>query len=40
MSEAERRELHRRMAVQFSLSAAARRVFDVYQSVMQPPANV
>jgi len=40
MSEPERRELHRRLAAQFSLSAAARRVLDVYQTVMQPPANV
>jgi glycosyltransferase involved in cell wall biosynthesis len=37
-SEAERLELHRRIAEQFSLPAAARRVLEIYQSLMPPTA--
>ncbi len=37
-NEAERLELHRRMAEQFSMSAATRRVLDIYRSLMPPEA--
>ena len=37
-SEAERLELHRRIAEQFSLPAAARRVLEIYQSLLPPAA--
>ena len=37
-SEAERLKLHRRIAEQFSLTAAARRVLEIYQSLLPPAA--